>query len=83
MDAKLFSYKAEGIILEPVNGQLKLSKNFDRKLLLEQLKDLMQAENFKIDERTLDYKIIDGQLFIEGIAVENQEPKLIGFMSGK
>jgi hypothetical protein len=47
------------------------------------LKEALADENFKIDERSLDYKIVDGQLFIEGIMVENETPKSIGFMSGK
>lgn len=80
MQAKIFSYKVDDIRLEPINEQLKMSKEFDRKAVLEQLKALLKAENYQIDERSLDYKIIDGQLFIEGLAVENHEPKSIGFM---
>jgi hypothetical protein len=83
MEAKIFSYKVDGVLLEPVEDNLKMSKSFDRKAIIEGLKELMKKENFKVDERTLDYKIVDGQLYIEGLAVENEVPKSIGFMSGK
>jgi len=83
METKLFSYRVAGVVLEPVNDKVKLSKSFDRKLLISELKEALADENFKIDERSLDYKIVDGQLFIEGIMVENETPKSIGFMSGK
>jgi len=80
MQAKIFSYKVEGIQLEPVCESLKTSKDFDRRVVIEDLKTLFKADNYQIDERSLDYKIIDGQLYIEGLAVESQEPKSIGFM---
>lgn len=83
MKSKIFSFQVEGIVLEPVNDNLKISKPFDRKVVIEQLKELLNTENFKVDERTLNYKIRDSQLYIEGLAVENEEPKSIGFMSGK
>lgn len=83
MKAKIFSYKVDGVKLETVDENLKISKSFDRVAIISQLKDAMNDENFKIDENSLDYKIVDGQLYIEGFAVENQEPKSIGFTSGK
>jgi hypothetical protein len=83
MKSKIFSYQVEGILLEPVNDNLNISKPFDRKVVIEQLKELLNTESFKVDERTLNYKIRDNQLYIEGLAVENEEPKSIGFMSGK
>jgi hypothetical protein len=83
MEAKIFSYKVDGVKLETVNDNLKVSKSFDRKAIISQLKDAIKDENFKIDEHSLDYKIVDGQLYIEGLAVENQESKPIGFTSGK
>lgn len=83
MKAKIFSYKVDGISLEVVNDSLKISKSFDRTAIITQLKDAIKDASFKVDESSLDYKIIDGQLYIEGFAVENQEPKSIGFTSGK
>jgi hypothetical protein len=83
MNAKIFSFKVEGILLEAHNNQLKLSKSFDRKAILEPLKEIFSAENYKIDEASLNYKLIDDQLFIQGLAVENGEPKTVGFRFGK
>ena len=83
MKSKLFSYKAEGIVLEPFNDSLRLSREFDRKELLNEVKEILKAQNFKLDEHSLDYKIIDNQLYIQGIAIEQQEAKSIGFMMGK
>jgi hypothetical protein len=83
MKAKIFSYKVDGVKLEVVDDNLKISKSFSRKAIIAQVKDAIKDEKFKIDENSLDYKIVDGQLYIEGLVVENQEPKSIGFTSGK
>jgi hypothetical protein len=83
MNAKIFSYKVEGIILENRDTQLKASKSFDRKAILEPLKETLAIDNYKIDEASLSYKLIDDQLFIEGLAVENEEPKSVGFRFGQ
>jgi hypothetical protein len=83
MNAKVFSYKAEGITLESQNDQLKLSQSFDRKAILEPLKETFSAENYKLDEASISYKLIDDQLYIQGIAIENEEPKTVGFRFGK
>jgi hypothetical protein len=83
MNSKLFSYKVSGIELGEEINDLKVSSTFDRKAVLEQLKELFKEDNYKIDERTLDYKVIDGQLYIEGLAVENEAPKTVGFTFGK
>ena len=83
MDSKIFSYKVDGIVLAPVSDLLSTSPVFDRKELLNKLKDLFNEEEYKVDERSLDYKIKDGQLFIEGLALKKEETKSIGFMLGK
>ena len=83
MEAKIFSYKVTGIKLGPLNDILRVSQSFDRKKIMAELKDILMQQNFKPDEHSLDYKIVDGELFIEGLAVENQEPKTMGFMAGK
>ncbi|MEZ2334660.1 hypothetical protein AB6735_03460 [Mucilaginibacter sp. RCC_168] len=83
MNAKIFSYKVTGIVLEPLNEQLKLSPPFDRKAILAPLRERFEAENYKIDEGALSYKLIDEQLFIQGVAVENEAPKSVGFQFGK
>ena len=83
MKAKIFSYKVDSVKLKVVNDNLKISKPFNREAILTQLKDAIKDEKFKIDENSLDYKIVDDDLYIEGLLVENQEPKSIGFTSGK
>lgn len=83
MNSKIFSFKVEGIRLEPRDEQLKLSESFDRKAILAPLKETFEAENYKVDEASLSYKIIDDQLFIQGLAVENEAPKTVGFKFGK
>lgn len=81
MEAKLFSYKAEGVVLEPFNDQIKLSPIFDRKELVEKIKEILKVDGFQPDEHSLQYKIEEGQLFIQGLAVKQQENRSIGFMS--
>lgn len=81
MESKIFSYKAEGIALTPVDDLLSLSPVFDRKELLNRLKELFKDDEYKVDERTLDYKIKDGQLYIEGVLAKQEAAKSIGFMS--
>ena len=83
MEAKFFSYKVDGMVLQPLNDHLKLSKSFNRKELLNELKDILKEQNFKVDTGSVEYKIVDDQLFILGMAVEEKEPKSIGFMGGK
>lgn len=83
MNAKIFSYKVEGIVLEVHDERLKLSQRFDRKGVLAPLKEQFEAENYKVDEASLTYKIIDDQLFIQGLAVENEPPKSVGFQFGR
>jgi hypothetical protein len=79
MNAKIFSYKVPGIALEINTQDVKLSPAFDRKTVLDPLKESLAAENYKIDEASISYKIIDDQLYIQGLAVENEEPKSVGF----
>ena len=77
-----FSYAVDGVKLTPVNDNLSISKEFDRKAILAQLNEAFKDENFRIDERSLDYKIVKGQLYVEGLLVENEIQKSIGFLSG-
>ena len=62
--------------------RLQFSKSFDRKAILEPLKETFAADNFKIDEASLSYKLIDDQLYIQGLAVENEEKREVGFRFG-
>ncbi len=83
MDSKIFSYQVEGIKLEPSTDLLKVSPVFDRKELTEKLKELFKADGFKVDEPSFSYKIIDDQLYIQGLAFKEEVAKSIGFMSVK
>ncbi|MEO6978803.1 MAG: hypothetical protein ABI113_10515 [Mucilaginibacter sp.] len=47
------------------------------------LKEIFAADNFKIDEASLNYKLIDDQLYIQGLAAENEEVRTVGFRFGK
>jgi hypothetical protein len=83
MNTKIFSFKVEGVALEAQDGQLKLSPGFDRKEVLAPLKERFGADNYKIDEASLSYKLIDDQLYIQGLAAENETLKSVGFRFGK
>jgi len=83
MNAKIFSYKVKGIQLEAKNDLLKMIRGFDRKAILEPLKDILKAENFQVDESSLNYKLIDGQLNLQGLAIEIKAHKTLGFQFGK
>jgi hypothetical protein len=83
MNSKIFSYKVPGIVLEAKADNLQISPSFDRKAVLEPLKEIFNTENYKIDEASLNYKLIDDQLHIQGLAVENEEPKTVGLRFGK
>jgi hypothetical protein len=83
MNAKIFSYKVDAVKLEPLDEHLKMSESFDRKAILEPLKELFHAQNYKIDEASISYKIIEDQLYLQGMAVEKQEPKEAGFRFGR
>ena len=83
MNVKVFSFKVEGIVLNSEDEQLKLSPGFDRKEVLAPLKERFEAENYKIDETSLNYKLIDDQLYVQGLASEKEAPKTVGFQFGK
>jgi len=83
MNAKIFSYKVPKIVLQAQTDSLQISPSFDRKAILEPIKEMFSAENYKLDEASISYKLIDEQLYIQGLAVENEEPKTVGFRFGK
>ena len=83
MEAKFFSYKIDSITLQLINDNIKLSDAFNKKDLLNPLKELLKEQQFKIDPATVEYKIVNDQIMITGMAIKDEEPKSIGFMSGK
>ncbi|HAL80949.1 MAG TPA: hypothetical protein DCO83_00935 [Mucilaginibacter sp.] len=83
MNSKIFSYKVDGIVLEPFDNNLMVSKNFDSKTAIDFIKEKLKEQNFKVEERSIKYTMIDKQLYLEGIAIEYQQPNSIGFFTGK
>ncbi len=82
MEAKFISYTID-IHLNAVTERIKMSETFNRKELLSEFEDLLKEQQFKIDSATVEFKIIDDQVLITGMAVKDEEPKSIGFMSRK
>lgn len=78
-----FSYKVEHITLQMVDDTLRTTTSFVTKDIIEEINQKLKEQNFKVDESSLRSKYIDDQLFIEGFAVEIQEPKTMGFMTGR
>ncbi|HEY4327290.1 MAG TPA: hypothetical protein VGN20_25105 [Mucilaginibacter sp.] len=83
MEAKIFSFRAGNVVLQPINENIKISNSFNRKELLNELKEILKEQNFKIDPGSVEYKIVDDQLFINGMAIADNEQKSIGFMTGR
>ena len=83
MEAKFFQYRVEGIELQTINENLKISNNFNKKELLDGVKAIFKEQGFKIDLTTLDYKITADHIVITGMAVAEEAPNNIGFMSGR
>lgn len=83
MEAKFFQYRVEGLELQTLNENLKISNSFNKKEMLDKVKSIFKEQGFKIDLTTLDYKITDDYIIITGMAVAEEAPKNIGFMSGR
>jgi len=78
-----FSYKVEGITLQTIDDTLRTTSPFITRNIIEEINKKLKPQNFKVDESSLRSKYTDDQLFIEGFAVEIQEPKTVGFLSGR
>jgi hypothetical protein len=78
-----FSYKVENISLQPLSDHLHITDSFISADILDQINEKLKPKNFKVDERTLRPRYADGQLYLEGFAIEIQEPKTVGFLSGR
>lgn len=82
MQSKIFLYKLDGISLEERNDNLKVSPAFDRKAMIETLKTQFNDDDFVVDESSLIYKLIDEQLYIQGLIVAKEAPTSVGFAFG-
>jgi hypothetical protein len=78
-----FSCKVTNITLQTVDDTLRTTTSFITKDIIEEINQKLKAQNFKVDESSLRSKYVDDQLYIEGFAIEIQEPKTMGFMSGR
>ena len=82
MESKVFSFRT-GIKLEQFDNNLMLSAGFDKKEILKYVKELLNMQNFNIDESSVSFEIKEHELFVEGIASAGSERKSIGFLAGK
>jgi hypothetical protein len=78
-----FSYKVENVTLQTVDVTLRTTTPFITREIIDQINEKLKAQNFKVDESSLRPKYTNDQLYLEGFAVEIQEPKTVGFMSGR
>jgi len=78
-----FLYQVESIVLQPADATLQLTAPFVSRDLINQINEKLKPQNYKVDEGSLRPKFIDGQLYLEGFAMEIQEVKKVGFLSGR
>jgi hypothetical protein len=78
-----FSYKVESITLQATDDTLRTTDSFITRELIDQINEKLKARKFKVDESSLRPKYLNNQFYIDGFAVEIQEPKTVGFMSGR
>jgi len=78
-----FSYKVEGATLHTIDDTLRTTNSFITRNIIDEINQKLKPQNFKVDESSLRSRYADDQLFIEGFAVEIQEPKTVGFLSGR
>ena len=78
-----FSFKVENVSLQATNDTLRTTTPFVTREVIDQINEKLKAQNFKVDESSLRPKYTDDQLYLEGFAVEIQEPKTVGFLSGR
>ncbi|QJD96564.1 hypothetical protein HH214_12085 [Mucilaginibacter robiniae] len=78
-----FSYKVEHITLQGFDDTLQVTNSFVTTDVIEQINQKLKDKNFKVDERSLHIKYVADQLYIDGFALEIQEPKTVGFLSGR
>ncbi|UEG53338.1 hypothetical protein LLH06_20585 [Mucilaginibacter daejeonensis] len=78
-----FSYRVEGVTLQNTGEQLRTTTPFITHDIIEAIDQQLKPQNYKVDPSSLRIKYTDDQLYIEGFAVEKQEPKTVGFLSGR
>lgn len=78
-----FSYKVENITLQATDDTLRTTDSFITRELIDQINKKLEDRKFKVDESSLRPKYLNDQFYIDGFAVEIQEPKTVGFLSGR
>lgn len=78
-----FSYKVENITLQAIDDTLRTTDSFITRELIDQINEKLKDQKFKVDESSLRPKYLNDQFYIDGFAVEIQEPKTVGFLSGR
>lgn len=78
-----FLFKPEGIKLQALDGSMQITDPFITRDIIDQINEKLKDRNFKVDEASVRPKYIDHELYLEGFAREIQEPKTVGFFSGK
>lgn len=78
-----FSYKVENIRLQTIDDTLRTTESFVTRELIDQINEKLKDRKFKVDESSLRPKYVNEQFYIDGFAVEIQEPKTVGFLSGR
>ncbi len=78
-----FSYKVENITLQATDDTLRTTDSFITRELIDQINEKLKDRKFKVDESSLRPKYLNDQFYIDGFAVEIQEPKTVGFLSGR
>ena len=78
-----FSFKVESVTLQTIDDTLRTTTPFITRDIIDQLNEKLKAQNFKVDESSLRPKYTNDQLYLEGFAIEIQEPKTMGFLSGR
>lgn len=76
-----FSYKVENITLQATDDTLRTTDSFITRELIDQINEKLKDRKFKVDESSLRPKYLNDQFYIDGFAVEIQEPKTVGFLS--
>lgn len=78
-----FLFKVNDIVLQPTDDYLQTTASFITRDIINQINEKLKVQNFKVDESSLHPRFIDQQLYLEGFATEIQQPKTVGFLSGR
>ncbi len=78
-----FLYRIENIALEPFDDTLQITQSFVIRDVINLINEKLQPQAFKVDEHSLKPVFMNNQFCLEGLANEIQQPKTVGFLSGR